>query len=126
MMRGSRHIAGSWMCYVFRFYVCFVVFIVSGCRKEENERHFAWLLIALLVCRTLILYAFDCFSLVFVCGISLFSFRSMVEPFTIMLDPFTIKTLVPCHSRARPRSRRAQQRHRRHIFYMMYLLMHLR
>ena len=73
MMRGSRHIAGSWVCRVFRFDVCCVVFIVSGCRKEENERHFAWLLIALLVCRNLILYVCDCFCLVFVWhrGISL-------------------------------------------------------
>jgi hypothetical protein len=43
-----------------------VVFIMSGCRKEKNERHFAWLLIALLVVRNLILYVCDCFSLVFV------------------------------------------------------------
>ena len=70
-MRGSRHIAGSWVCRVFRFDVCCVVFIVSGCRKEKNERHFAWLLIALLVCRNLILYVCDCFSLVFVWHISL-------------------------------------------------------
>ena len=76
------------MCCVFRFGVVCVVFIVSGCRKEKNERHFAWLLIALLVCRNLILYVCDCFSLVFVCDISLLSFRSMVEPFTIL-------TLVP-------------------------------
>ena len=54
------------MCCVFRFDVCCVVFIVSGCRKEKNERHFAWLLIALLVCRNLILYVCDRFSLVFV------------------------------------------------------------
>ena len=74
------------MCCVFRFDAC-VVFIVSGCRKEKNERHFAWLLIALLVCRTLI-YVCDCFSLVFVWHLSLFSFRSMVEP-------FTMKILVP-------------------------------
>ena len=72
------------MCCVFRFGVVCVVFIVSGCRKEKNERHFAWLLIALLVCRNLILYVCDCFSLVFVCGISLLSFRSGVEPFTIL------------------------------------------
>ena len=63
-------IAGSWVCRVFRFYVCCVVFIVSGCRKEKNERHFAWLLIALLVCRNLILYVCDCFSLVFVWHLS--------------------------------------------------------
>ena len=75
------------MCCVFHFDVCCVVFIVSGCRKEKNERHFAWLLIALLVCRNLILYVCDCFSLVFVCGISLLSFRRMVEPFTIMVVP---------------------------------------
>ena len=55
---------------VFRFDVC-VVFIVSGCRKEKNERHFAWLLIAVLVCRNLILYVCDCFSLVFVWHLSL-------------------------------------------------------
>ena len=58
------------MCCVFRLDAC-VVFIVSGCRKEKNERHFAWLLIALLVCRNLILYVYDCFSLVFVWHISL-------------------------------------------------------
>ena len=69
-MRGSRHIAGSWVCCVFRFDVCCVVFIVSGCRKEKNERHFAWLLIALLVYRNLILYVCDCFSLVFVWHLS--------------------------------------------------------
>ena len=70
-MRGSRHIAGSWVCRVFRFYVCCVVIIVSGCRKEKNERHFAWLLIAVLVCRNLILYMCDFFSLVFVWYLSL-------------------------------------------------------
>ena len=70
-MRGSRHIAGSWVCCVFRFGVVCVVFIVSGCRMEKNERHFAWLLIALLVCRNLILYVCDCFCLVFVWHISL-------------------------------------------------------
>ena len=69
-MRGSRHIAGSWVCCVFRFGVVCVVFIVSGCRKEKNERHFAWLLIALLVCRNLILYMCGCFSLVFVWHLS--------------------------------------------------------
>ena len=71
-MRGGRHIAGSWVCCVFGFGVVCVVCIVCGSRKEKNERHFAWLLIALLVCRNLILYVCDCFSLVFVCGISLF------------------------------------------------------
>ena len=70
-MRGSRHIAGSWVCCVFRFHVCCVVFTVSGCRKEKNERHFAWLLIAVLVCRNLILYVCDCFCLVFVWHLSL-------------------------------------------------------
>ena len=70
------------MCCVFHFDVCCVVFIVSGCRKEKNERHFVWLLIALLVCRNLILYVCDCFSLVFVCNLFPF-FRSGVEPFTI-------------------------------------------
>ena len=60
------------MCCVFRFGVVCVVFIVSGCRKEKNERHFAWLLIALLVCRNLILYVCDCFSLVFVWHLSFF------------------------------------------------------
>ena len=70
-MRGSRHIAGSWVCCVFRLDVCCVVFIVCGCRKEKNERHFAWLLIALLVCRNLILYVCDCFCLVFVWHLSL-------------------------------------------------------
>ena len=82
-MRGSRHIAGSWVCRVFGFDVC-VVFIVSGCRKEKNERHFAWLLIALLVCRNLILYVCDCFFLSGLCVASLLSFRSMVEPFTFI------------------------------------------
>ena len=71
MICGSRHIAGSCVCCVFRFYVCCVVLIVSGCRKEKNERHFAWLLIALLVCRNLILYMCGCFSLVFVWYLSL-------------------------------------------------------
>ena len=65
MMRGSRHIAGSWECCVFRFDVCCVVVIVFVSRKEKNERHFAWLLIALLVCRNLILCVCDCFFLVF-------------------------------------------------------------
>ena len=75
------------MCCVFRFYVCCVVLIVSGCRKEKNARHFAWLSIALLVCRNLILYVCDCFCLVFVCGISLISFHSLVEPFTMVMVP---------------------------------------
>ena len=70
MMRGSRHIAGSWVCYVFGFHVC-VVFIVCGCRKEKNERHFAWLLISVFVCCNLILYVCDCFCLVFVWHLSL-------------------------------------------------------
>ena len=70
-MRGSRHIAESCVCCVFRFYVCCVVLIVFVSRKEKNERHFAWLLIALLVCRNLILYVRDCFSLVFVWHLSL-------------------------------------------------------
>ena len=71
------------MCRVFRFDVC-VAFIVCGCRKEKNERHFAWLLIAVLVCRNLILYVRDCLSVWSLCGISLLSFRSGVEPFTIL------------------------------------------
>ena len=58
------------MCCVFRFDVCCVVFFVSGCRKEKNERHFAWMLIALLVCRTLILCVCNV-SLWSLCGISL-------------------------------------------------------
>ena len=70
-MRGSRHIAGSWVCCVFRLDAC-DVFIVPGCRKEKNERHFAWLLIALLVCRNLILCLCGCFSPVFVWHLSLF------------------------------------------------------
>ena len=69
-MRGSRHIAGSWVFCVFCFGVVCVVFIVSGCRKEKNERHVAWLLITLLVCRNLILYVCDCFCLVFVWHLS--------------------------------------------------------
>ena len=47
-----------------------VVFMVFVSRKEKNERHFAWLLIALLVCRNLILYVCDCFSLMFVWHLS--------------------------------------------------------
>ena len=77
------------MCCVFRFDVCCVVFIVSGCRKEKNERHVAWLLIALLVYLNLILYVCDCFFLSGLCVASLLSFRSMVEPFsfTILVVP---------------------------------------
>ena len=59
------------MCCVFRFGVVCVVLIVSGYKMEKNERHFAWLLIALLVCRNLILYVCDCFCLVFVWHLSL-------------------------------------------------------
>ena len=70
-MRGSRHIVGGWVYCLFRFGVVCVVFIVCGCRKEKNERHFAWLLIALLVCRNLILYVCDCFCLFFVRQLSL-------------------------------------------------------
>ena len=60
------------MCCVFHFDVCCVVFIVCGCRKEKNERRFAWLLIALLVCRNLILYVCVIVSVWSLCGISLF------------------------------------------------------
>ena len=48
-----------------------VVFMVFVSRKEKNERHVVWLLIALLVCRNLIAYVCDCFSLVFVWHLSL-------------------------------------------------------
>ena len=75
------------MCYVFRFGVVCVVFIVCGCRMEKNERHFAWLLIALLVCHNLTLCVFVCVivSLWPLCGWHLsFFFGSMVEPFTSM------------------------------------------
>ena len=58
------------MCCVFIVFVC-VVFIVSGCRKEKNERYFAWLLIAVLVCRNLILCLCVIVSLWCLCGISL-------------------------------------------------------
>ena len=55
--------------------VCFVLMRVSclSCvdAGKKNERHFAWLLIALLVCRNLILYVCDCFCLVFVWYLSL-------------------------------------------------------
>ena len=55
---------------MFRFDVCCVVVIVFVSRKEKNERHFAWLLIALLVCRNLIQYVCDCFCLGFVWHLS--------------------------------------------------------
>ena len=57
---------------MFRFDVSCVVFIVSGCRKEKNERHFAWLLIAFFVCCNLIQYVCVCFCLVFVWHLSFF------------------------------------------------------
>ena len=51
------------------------MFIVFVSRKEKNERHFAWLLIALLVCRNLILYLMCVIvSLWSLCGIFLFLF----------------------------------------------------
>ena len=90
-MRGSRHIAGSWVCCVFHFDVCCVVFIVCGCRKEKNERHFAWLLIALLVCRNLILYVCDCFSLVFVWHLSLIVSQYGGAIYNIFSDDLTFK-----------------------------------
>ena len=49
-----------------------VVFMVFVSRKEKNERHFAWLLIALLVCRNLILCVCVIVSVWSSCGISLF------------------------------------------------------
>ena len=57
--------------------VCFVFMCVVSCLScldagRKNECHFAWLLIAVLVCRNLILYVCDCFSLVFVWHLSLF------------------------------------------------------
>ena len=64
-----------------------VVFMVFVSRKEKNARHFAWLLIALLVFRNLILCVCVIVSVWSLCGISLSSFRSMVEPFTIMRVP---------------------------------------
>ena len=57
------------MCRVFHFGVVCVVFIVSGCRKEKNERHFAWLLIAFFVCHNLI-HMCVIVSLWSLCGIS--------------------------------------------------------
>ena len=62
-----------------------VVFMVFVSRKEKNARHFAWLLIALLVFRNLILCVCVIVSVWSSCGISLISFRSMVEPFTILV-----------------------------------------
>ena len=90
MMRGSRHIAGSWVCRVFRFGVVCVVFIVCGCRKEKNERHFAWLLISLLV-SWFVVICYMCVRL-FLFGLVVASFSF---PFAIMVEPFTIKILVP-------------------------------
>ena len=104
MMRGSRHIAGSWVCRVFRFYVC-VVFIVSGCRKEKNERHFAWLLIALLVCHNLTLCVFVCviFSLWSFCGISLFFSQNGGAIYSSNSDALTFEgsaTFTSCSAEA--------------------------
>ena len=95
-MRGSRYITGGCVCRVFRFYVCCVVFIVSGCRKEKNERHFAWLLIALLVCRNLILYVCDCFSLVFVWHLS-FLFAVWWSHLQLQVGCFDIRGLGHVH-----------------------------
>ena len=69
-MRGSRHIAGSCVCRVFRFDVCCVVFIVSGCRKEKNERHFACVLIAFCLWLSDMCVGV-CFSLIFMWHLSL-------------------------------------------------------
>ena len=91
MMRGSRYIAESCVCCVFRFYVCCVVIIVSECRKEKNERHVAWLLIALLVCRNLILYVCVCFSLVFVWHLSLIVSQYGGAIYNIFSDDLTFK-----------------------------------
>ena len=96
-MRGSRHIAGCWVCCVFRFDVCFVVFIVFVSRKEKNERHFAWLLIALLVCRNLILYVRDCFSLVFVWHLSLYLFAEWWSHLQLLLWWLDIRGLGHVH-----------------------------
>ena len=49
-----------------------VVFMVFVSRKEKNARHFAWLLIALLVFRNLILCVCVIVSVWSSCGISLF------------------------------------------------------
>ena len=62
-----------------------VVFMVFVSRKEKNARHFAWLLIALLVFRNLILCVCVIVSVWSLCGISLISFRSVVEPFTMVM-----------------------------------------
>ena len=48
------------------------VFMVFVSRKEKNARHFAWLLIALLVFRNLILCVCVIVSVWSSCGISLF------------------------------------------------------
>ena len=49
-----------------------VVFMVFVSRKEKNARHFAWLLIAFLVFRNLILCVCVIVSVWSLCGISLF------------------------------------------------------
>ena len=77
--------AGCVVCFVLMCVLCLSC-LDAGTRKEKNERHFAWLLIALLVCHNLI-HVCDCFSLVFVWHLSLFSFRSMVEPLSILMVP---------------------------------------
>ena len=82
------------MCFVLMC-VC-VVFIVSGCRKEKNERHFAWLLIALLVCRNLILYVCDCFSLVFAWHLS-FLFEVWWSHLQLQVWCFDIRGLGHVH-----------------------------
>ena len=96
-MRGSRHIVGGWVCCLFRFGVVCVVFIVCGCRMEKNERHFAWLLIALLVCRNLILYVRDCFSLVFVWHLSLYLFAEWWSHLQLLLWWLDIRGLGHVH-----------------------------
>ena len=53
-----------------------VVFMVFVSRKEKNARHFAWLLIALLVFRNLILCVCVIVSVWSSCGISLFFSQS--------------------------------------------------
>ena len=101
-MRGSRHIAGSWVCCVFRFDVCCVVFIVSGCRKEKNERQFACVLVALglwfsdmCVC--------VCFSLIFVWHLSLLYLQDGGAIYNTGGDGFTIEgsaTFTSCSAEA--------------------------